>query len=67
MAIAVGTRVRVSNQHSEHRNRLGVAMEDNGGDNFAVRLDGMSVGGTLNFDTNELQESTQPEPITYND
>lgn len=68
MAFAAATRVRVTSQHSEHRNRLGtveVAAADSDDGFNKVRMDGHPVGRTFNLADAELGTTTLPSPVQY--
>lgn len=64
MAFSVSARVRVSDQSSEHRGRLGVVISASG-DAHQVRLDGFPTTKTYRLRTDQLQSSTQAVPVTY--
>lgn len=64
MAFAVAARVKVNDDHSEFRNKLGT-VESVSGDNHQVRLDGFPVGKTFLLTTAQLRSTTQPCPVTY--
>jgi len=68
MAFNVNDRVKVTSQHSEHRNRLGTveakASATAHGFN-EVRLDGHPVGSVFNFADDELGTTGFTSPITY--
>lgn len=68
MAFAADARVRVTSQHSEHRDKLGtveVTAADTAHGFNAVRLDGHAVGRTVNLADGELGTTTIPSPVTY--
>lgn len=64
MAFAQSARVRVTDNTSQHRGRLGVVMSVSG-DNHSVRLDGFPSTKTYLLTTIQLQSSTQAVPVTY--
>ena len=59
----IGSRVRVSDQHSQYRNRLGTVVVV-GGTHTDVQLDGQGGGRRVRFDNRQLQATTQPWPPT---
>lgn len=67
MAFSAAQRVRVTSQHSEHRNMFGTvevaAADDENGFN-RVRLDGHPVGRTVNLaDTDLMLTNFERNPI----
>lgn len=64
MAFAVNARIRVSDQNSEHRDRLGAVLSVSG-DNHQVRLDGAQPTQSVLLLTKQLQTTTQPCPVAY--
>ncbi len=64
MAFQANDRVRVTAQNSQWRGHYGTVLSvDAEGNN--VRLDGMAKTRTVLLLDNELQTSTQPDPVTY--
>lgn len=57
-------RVKVTDQHSEFRNKLGTVISRSGNDH-QVRLDGFPAGATKLFIAGELGSTTLPSPIDY--
>ena len=64
MAFSVGNRVRVSDQNSEHRDKLGEVLSVDG-DDHQIRIDGFQVDKGVLLQTNQLQTTTQACPVEY--
>lgn len=64
MAFSVADRVKVTDAHSEFRDKLGT-VEGVTGDDHEVRLDGFPVGQTKLLTTQQLRATTLPCPVTY--
>lgn len=64
MAYSVDTRVQVSDQSSEHRNRYGTVLSASG-DDHQVRLDGHRDNQAVLLRTDQLRTTTQASPVEY--
>ena len=64
MAFSAAARVRVSDQNSDHRNKLGTVLSVSG-NAHRVRLDGLQETQAFLLTTDQLQTTTQPCPFTY--
>lgn len=60
----VNDRVKVVNQNSQYRNRLGTVTRVDSPYTY-VRIDGYNVNGETRFTTLELNPSTLPAPVVY--
>jgi len=66
MAFEVGDRVKVTDQSSHYRNKLGeVVRLDDENDLVLVRPDGGKVSDEIPFDEGALQGTTLANPIDY--
>lgn len=64
MAFSPDARVKVTNQHSDYRGRLGTVISADDGAN-EVRLDGFKVNQTVRLLDAELQTTNFESPVEY--
>ena len=64
MAYSVGNQVRVVDQSTDYRNRVGVVQAVSG-DSHEVRLDGYGCNTVTTFLTGQLQADSITQPTDY--